>query len=322
MDVSVVIPVRNGGPRLVRVLGRVREQRSDLEVEHVVIDSRSSDGSDEAARRLGFRVLSIDPSEFQHGATRDRAIASTSGRAIVLLVQDALPVDEHWLERLARPLLEDSEAAGGFSRQVPIPGGNPILEERLRGWIAGQAVSRRVRLVPDRPWESLTPLERLDLIAFDNVSSCIRREVWRRQPFGNRPFGEDLAWSARAIRAGYAIRFEAGSVVEHSHDRGFLAEARRIYCDHRNLHQLIGLRTVPTLRDAWRGSRGALAHYRGVIARAGLAPDERARRLRWASGYALGESLAQWLAPLVNERERSGRRGLLSWLDERLRRGI
>jgi hypothetical protein len=33
----------------------------------------------------------------------------------------------------------------------------------------------------------------------------------------------------------------------------------------------------------------------------------------------LGESLAQWLAPLVNER---GERGLLGWIDRRLRSGI
>jgi hypothetical protein len=41
--------------------------------------------------------------------------------------------------------------------------------------------------------------------------------------------------------------------------------------------------------------------------------------MKWARGYALGESLAQWLAPLVNER---GERGILGMVDRRIRRGI
>jgi rhamnosyltransferase len=319
MDVSVVIPTRNGGPRLLRLLEQVKAQETAFEVEHVVIDSRSSDGSDEAARRAGFRVLTVDPRDFDHGATRDQAIAATSGRAIALLVQDAVPVGRDWLERLARPLLEDAGAAGSFSRQVPIPGGNPILAARLRGWIAGRDESRRAQLAPGRPWESLTPFERLELIAFDNVSSCIKRDCWRQQPFGRRPFGEDLGWATWAIRAGHAIRFEAAAVVEHSHDRSYWHEARRIYCDHRNLNRLIGMRTVATLGAAWRGSRAALPGYLRLLEEAGLPPDELARRMRWARGYALGESLAQWLAPIVNAR---GERGLLGILDRRIRRGI
>lgn len=319
IDVSVVIPTRDGGARLLHVLERVRAQETSLRVEHLVIDSRSTDGSDAAATRAGFRLISIDPREFDHGATRDRAIGETSGRAIALLVQDALPADLHWLDRLARPLLEDAGAAGSFSRQVPIPGGNPILAQRLAGWIAGQPASRRARLEPGTTWESLTPFQRLELVAFDNVSSCVKREVWRRQPFGRRPFGEDLAWSTRAIRDGHAIRFEADSVVEHSHDRGWLHEARRIYCDHRNLHRLLGLRTIPTFAAARAGWRDTLAHYLRVLDAAGLAPDELARRRRWARGYALGERLAQWLAPVVNER---GERGLLGLLDRWLRGGI
>ena len=319
IDVSVVLPTRNGGPRFRRVLERLKEQETALAVEHLVVDSASRDGTDAAARAAGFRVIPVDPRDFDHGATRDEAIAQTSGRVVVLLVQDALPVDRHWLDRLARPLLEDEGAAGAFSRQVPIPGGNPILDARLAGWIAGRDEPRRAQLRPDRPWEALTPSERLELVAFDNVSSCIKRDVWRRQPFGRCPFGEDLGWSTAAIRAGWAIRFAADSVVEHSHDRSALHEARRIYCDHRNLNLLLGMRTVATLGAAWRGSRGSLVHYLRLLDGAGLLPDDLARRRRWARGYALGESLAQWLAPLVNER---GERGLLGWIDRRLRSGI
>lgn len=318
-DVAVVIPTRNGGPRLRRVLEAVRAQRSGFVVEHVVIDSRSSDGSDDAARRAGFRVMCVEPRDFNHGATRDRAIATTRARAVVLLVQDALPLDEGWLEALVAPLLADPGAAGSFSRQLPIPGGNPILDQRLARWVAGQDVARRTCLDPARPWETLTPIERLLLVAFDNVASCIRRDLWEERPFGWRPFGEDLGWSTAAIRAGFAIRFEPRSRVEHSHDRSAWHETRRIWCDHRNLHQLLGLRAVPTLAAAKAGARAMTAEYLRLLAAAGLPPDELRARRRWARAYAWGEALAQWLAPQVDA---AGAGSLLRRLDRWVRRGI
>jgi hypothetical protein len=108
-------------------------------------------------------------------------------------------------------------------------------------------------------------------------------------------------------------------VVEHSHDRSAWQEARRIYCDHRNLHALFGLRTIATLREAMRGRRPTLEHYLRILDEAGLPPAVLERRRRWARGYSLLERLAQWLAPVVNER---GERGLLGALDRLLRRGI
>ncbi len=318
-DVSVVIPTRNGGPRLLQVFDALLRQKTGLRHDVIVIDSGSQDGSEQAARARGFRTLSIDPGDFNHGETRDRAIAASRAPAVALLVQDAVPADERWLDRLAAPLLEDDEAAGSFSRQVPIPGGNPILEQRLRNWIAGQEVARRARLEPPESWESLSPIERLNLVAFDNVAACIKRSCWIQHPFGRRPFGEDIAWATWAIRSGHVIRFHPDSIVEHSHDRSAWHEARRIYSDHRNLNLLLGLVTVPDLKTARRGREAALSHYLEVLEKAPLVETERDRRRAWARAYSWGEALAQWLAPKVNQA-----RGnlLLDWIDRRLRRGI
>jgi len=297
----------------------VAEQQGPLSVERCIVDSGSTDGTVEAARQYDFEVLTVDARDFNHGATRDHAIERTKGRAIALVVQDAIPADDRWLHELAAPLLEDEEAAGSFSRQVSIPGGNPILDERLRGWIAGKDEARRSQLERPEQWDELDPIARLHQVAFDNVASCVKRQRWQEHPFGHRPFGEDLGWSTWAIRAGHAIRFEPRSVVEHSHDRSAWYEARRIYCDHRNLNQLLGLCSFPTLRDALRARPHAAAHYLDILERSGLEGEELRRRQKWARQYALGETVAQWLAPRVN---RAQARGFWGWLDRRLRRGI
>ena len=44
--------------------------------------------------------MSIAPEAFNHGTTRNLAIAETRGDLVVLLVQDAVPADSQWLATL------------------------------------------------------------------------------------------------------------------------------------------------------------------------------------------------------------------------------
>ena len=95
--VTVAIPVRNGGRRLVEVLDAVRGQRCDREVEIVVVDSSSADGSADAARAAGARVEVIAAGDFSHGGTRNRLMKLAQGEHVVFLTQDAVPAAEDWL---------------------------------------------------------------------------------------------------------------------------------------------------------------------------------------------------------------------------------
>ena len=79
--VSVVIPVKDGGPLLGGVLGAVRSQG---ELELLVIDSGSADGSQELARAAGGELIEIAPAEFGHGRTRNLGAERAVGRADLL----------------------------------------------------------------------------------------------------------------------------------------------------------------------------------------------------------------------------------------------
>ena len=69
--VTVAVPVLNGARYLDEVLTAVRSQRVDREVEILVVDSGSTDGSVEIARKHDARVHEIPKSEFSHGGTRN-----------------------------------------------------------------------------------------------------------------------------------------------------------------------------------------------------------------------------------------------------------
>ena len=92
--VSVVIPVKNGMPLLGRVLEAVNSQ-GDLEL--LVIDSGSTDGSQDAVRRAGGELIELAPSEFGHGRTRNLGAGRASGDLICFLTQDAVP-EPGWLD--------------------------------------------------------------------------------------------------------------------------------------------------------------------------------------------------------------------------------
>ena len=86
---SVVIPTKDGAATLPALLDALERQRVDVEVELVVVDSGSTDGTVALARERAHRLITIPPGEFNHGLTRNRGIEASRGDLVVLLVQDA-----------------------------------------------------------------------------------------------------------------------------------------------------------------------------------------------------------------------------------------
>jgi rhamnosyltransferase len=98
--VTVAVPVYNGARYLDEVLGAVRAQRVDRELELLVIDSGSTDGSLEIAERHGARIHRIPKAEFSHGGTRNLAMEMASGEHVAFITQDATPAHDGWLAAL------------------------------------------------------------------------------------------------------------------------------------------------------------------------------------------------------------------------------
>lgn len=247
--VSVAIPTKNGGPLFREVLGALHGQRLNVPWELIIIDSGSSDGTVEVAAAHGAKVLCIDPKTFDHGATRNQAIAHASGDIVVLMTQDAVPADEFLLEALVAPF-SDPMVAGAYARQSPRDDADVLTKRTLDNWLTGRR-EREVRSIEDRAaYAAMSPMERYMTCNFDNVCSAIRRSVWKDIPLRPTSFGEDIEWCRRALEAGWKIAYEPRAHVIHSHHRPLSYEYRRTYMCHRKLYELFGLRTVPTRRSA------------------------------------------------------------------------
>ncbi len=244
--VSVVIPTLNAGERFPKLLAALNDQQMPGGVEVVVIDSASTDGTPERAQGAGAQVLSIPRSAFNHGRSRNDAIRATHGEYIALTVQDALPADDQWLARLVEPLQELETVAGSYGLQQAPPEAGLLARARSESW----AQSNDRALIKSVETWGMAPRERWALIRFDNVTSCIRRNVWERIPFPERDYAEDVAWAKRVLQSGFQLAYVPSARVWHCHERGWLYELRRGYVEGFARHHLVGWTTTALgLRD-------------------------------------------------------------------------
>jgi rhamnosyltransferase len=218
--ISVLIPVKNGGADLVRCLEAISAQKVDDEVEIVVVDSGSGDGSADRARELGAEVHEIPASEFVHGATRNLAARLSHGDVLVFTTQDAVPADDQWLARLVRALNGD-DIAGAYGRQLPHEDATPPEQFFLDFMYGDTPRVQRLGGIAELSFEQTL---------FSNVNSAIPRKVWEANPFRDDvTMSEDQEWSRRMLLAGHTIVYEPEAAVRHSHAYTLRGAFRRFY---------------------------------------------------------------------------------------------
>jgi rhamnosyltransferase len=219
--ISVVIPVKNGGECFARCLDGIRSQEIHDEVEIIVIDSGSVDGSVEAARHRGARVHQIPAHQFSHGASRNLGARLSSGQLLVFLSQDAIPVGSRWLANLTEPLGQDRMVAGVYGRQLPNADAIPP-ESYFLNFLYGPE--------PRRQTASSALELSMATTLFSNVNSAMSRSMWERFSFvEDIVMSEDQEWSCRVLLAGFAIAYEPTAAVRHSHNYSIGDAFRRFF---------------------------------------------------------------------------------------------
>jgi rhamnosyltransferase len=273
-DVTVALPVLNGAALLDEVLGAVRAQRLDGDVELLVCDSGSTDASVQIARRHGADVIEIPSTTFAHGPTRNLLMQRASGRVVAFLTQDATPADEHWLARLLSGFELGEDVALVHGPYCPRPGASPSVARELEQFFGSMAPDGDP--VVDRPtrdgrWRDVSARASF----FTDANGAIARWAWERVPFPDAPYAEDRLLALRMLEAGLAKAYVPAAAVLHSHDYSPWNLFRRYFDEFRGLRETFGhveplnpRRTIGVLRRqvaadrAW--CRGAGAGRRDV----------------------------------------------------------
>ena len=255
---SVVIPTLNAGPELAQVLGAVRAQRIDGDVELLVCDSGSSDQTVAVARRHGARVLEIPASEFSHGATRNRLMAESGGAHVAFLTQDSMPAAPTWLARLLAAFALAPDVGLAFGPYVPRVDASPMVRRELAHWFGSLAPDAEPRI--DRLGSGERTVAARDLLGargyFTDANGCLSRVAWQRVPFREVAYAEDHLLAHDMLRAGYAKVYVPEAAVIHSHDYSLIGWLRRSFDEARATREVYGWTPAGEPRAAVRNLRG------------------------------------------------------------------
>ncbi len=227
--ISIVIPVKNGSTTLHSCLEGIFSQTLAYEMEVIVIDSGSTDGTPDILREYPVKVHEIPPAEFNHGSTRNLGVKLAGGEFVVMTVQDATAADERWIEKMLRHF-NDPEVAGVCGQQTVRhdTDKNPLQWFRPQG----EADIKRYQFSNTEEFKSLSGKEQHKYCRWDDVNAMYRRTVLEKIPFHHISFGEDALWARDALSMGHAIVYDYSARVYHYHHQNFKFYFRRTFIIH------------------------------------------------------------------------------------------
>lgn len=222
--VSIVVPTRDGRPLLERLIAGLEEATDYPDVELVVVDNASTDGTLEWLRELDTAiplVLVANPVNLSFSDACNRGAAAASGDLLLFLNNDIEPIEPAWLRRLVTSLDEAGAAMAGAMLVDPDRPGESgttgALQHRgiilraaggaVRPGLAGKDEDPRAALGPDRP-------------AAGVVAACalVRARAFRAVGGFSDLYhygGEDTDLGFKLIAAGHGIVVSGRSVLLH-----------------------------------------------------------------------------------------------------------
>jgi rhamnosyltransferase len=200
MDVTIVIRARNEAGSIGKVIDAIASQTFDGQVETIVVDTESTDGTPDIARKKNARVIPILRSQFTWGRALNLGASAGTGQFIVNLSAHAVPANTNWLTHLIQPLKDDASVAGVFGRQLAIDHADPFEAVELHLWF------------PD--WPAPRPSG-----SFSNANGALRRSLWEQHPFDETlMISEDTVWAKQMTLRNYQTMYQPLACVYHNHD--------------------------------------------------------------------------------------------------------
>jgi rhamnosyltransferase len=247
MNCSIVIRAYNEEKHIGRLLEGIRHQ-TIKDVEIILVDSGSTDGTVSVAKSFGARIVHIRPEEFTFGRSLNHGIRSATREFIVIASAHVYPVYPDWLETLLRPFQADSIA---------------LTYGKQRGPDFAKFSEQQIF----HQWYPDAGKPKQETVFCNNANAAIRKRLWEKNNYDETLTGlEDLAWAKWAKEQGHAIAYVTEAEIIHVHNETphgvynrYRREAmalRKIYPEaHFNFYDFLRLTTTNILSDLWHAAR-------------------------------------------------------------------
>lgn len=240
MDVTIVIPTKNAGKLLDKVLSRVFRQETSYEYEVICVDSGSKDGTLDVIRKYPCRLVQIAAEDFGHGKTRNYGASLGTGEYIVFLTQDALPASKKWLQNFIDAMKLDEDIVGGFGIHYPYPDCNIFDKRDLKAHFENFGLDNTVFYLDDKERYDREEGYRHYLAFFSDNNSCVKRTAFEADPYDDVNFAEDQIWMRRQIEKGHKKVYCPKAPVYHSHNYDVSTYFQRYFDEYKGLYEVHG----------------------------------------------------------------------------------
>ncbi len=247
MNCSIVIRAYNEERHIGRLLEGIRQQ-TIKDVEIILVDSGSTDGTVSVAEAFGARIVRIPSAEFTFGRSLNLGIQAATREWIVIASAHVYPVYPDWLESLLHPFESDKIA---------------LTYGKQRGPETAQFSERQIY----HQWYPDVSKPRQATAFCNNANAAVRKSLWQQNRYDETLTGlEDLAWGKWAKEQGYDIAYVAEAEIIHVHNEtpdGVFNRYRReamafkkIYPEaHFSYYDFLRLTTMNILSDLWHAAR-------------------------------------------------------------------
>jgi GT2 family glycosyltransferase len=215
VPVSVMIRTLNEADMLEGLLEDLAQQKTGAEVETIVVDNESTDGTPVIARNFGAEVVTIPRSEFTHPRSLNAGIGAASHDIVFSMVGHSNLTTDQYLHSGLRYFPGNDLMAGVYG--ATYPGQKISISERLLHW----------------GWAKPQPAERIQkahIGVFGANSAAIAKPVWEELGRFDERYergGEDTQWAGKAIGLGREIVREPLMAVHHTHGLGLINTIRQ-----------------------------------------------------------------------------------------------
>ena len=211
--VSILMRAHNDEVLIERALKAIFSQKTELKFEVVVCDDASTDRTREVAAGFPVRFFDRPEEAYKPGRTLNPLVRTAKGDVVVFNNSDAVPLDEHWLDELVKPLLAGSRRVFAFANQLPRQDAQALVrKDNDRAFGDGKVQAT---------WRFF----------FSLASSATWRQNLLDVPFDEDiQYSEDVAWAwqnSRLEKDPVKIVYCPNARVEHSHNYTLRELAKR-----------------------------------------------------------------------------------------------
>lgn len=205
---SIVIRCYNEAAHIGKLLyGILQQTAKDIEI--IVVDSGSTDGTLRIAKQYPVKTVEIKPEDFSFGRSLNAGCRTATGDYILIASAHVYPIYNDWIENILRHF------------------DNPVIGLTYGKQIGGKKTHFSEHQIFSK-WfpDKSNPMQAHPFC--NNANCAIRREIWGQQRYDEDLLGlEDIDWARRAMGMGYKIAYDADAVVAHIHNEKSLQTFNR-----------------------------------------------------------------------------------------------